>query len=82
MRTVITIPDGTFERATRAATALGITMSEFVERAVERYIGELSGESLTERVNAAVDRVGETDASNHAAAEAGRRRLSETFDEW
>lgn len=83
MRTAeISVPDGTFDRATDAATALGITTSEFFERAAERYLDELSDESLTGRVNAAIDRIGGTDTSNRTAADAGHRRLAETMDEW
>lgn len=82
MRTVISISDGTFERATRAATALGITRSEFFERAAERYLDAISRESLTRKINEAIDLIGTTDTSNRDAVDAGRGRLMHTSDEW
>lgn len=81
MKTVVSVPDGTFERVTRHARALGITTSEFFARAAEHYLDELDGKSLTERMNAALEQIGETDTSNGAAA-AGRARLTKTSNEW
>jgi hypothetical protein len=49
------MPDDTFARAERHAAALGISRSEFFTRAVQRYIEHLEAESLTGRVNTAID---------------------------
>lgn len=74
MKTAISLPDETFEAATRKAAEMGVSRSEFFARAAERYLRELEGESLTVQVNAALDRLsGDTDSA--WAVEAGRRRL-------
>ncbi len=80
MKTAISVPDDTYERATRQAAELGISRSEFFSRAARRYLDELASRSLTEQVNEALRAAG-TDDSAAAASAAGRRRLS-AEDEW
>jgi hypothetical protein len=57
VKTAISIPDETFVRAERQAAALGMSRSEFFTRAVRRYLEQLEAESLTGRINLAVDMV-------------------------
>jgi len=81
MKTAISIPDETFADAEDQAAALGITRSEFFTRAVRCYIEHLHADSLTERIDAALELAGEDD-SGQAAVAAGRRRLVATGNEW
>jgi hypothetical protein len=55
VKTAISIPDETFARAEAHAAALGMSRSEFFTRAVRRYMERLEAESLTGRINAAID---------------------------
>jgi metal-responsive CopG/Arc/MetJ family transcriptional regulator len=55
VKTAISIPDETFVRAEEHAAALGMSRSEFFTRAVRHYMAQLDAESLTGRINAAVD---------------------------
>jgi hypothetical protein len=55
VKTAISIPDETFARAERQAAVLGVSRSEFFTRAVRRYLEQLDAESLTDRINVAVD---------------------------
>lgn len=55
MKTAISIPDDIFEQAERYAADLRVSRSEFITRAVRRYLAELEAEGLTGRVDAALD---------------------------
>jgi hypothetical protein len=79
MKTAISLPDTTFEQATRKAKELGISRSEFFARAAELYLDELAGHSVTSQIDEALLAVG-LDESSAAAITAGRRRLAE--DDW
>jgi predicted DNA-binding protein len=72
MKTAISVPDTTFERAEAKAEELGMTRSQFYTTAAERYIESLEVDSLTEAINAAVEGIGSTDVSNQAAVQAAR----------
>jgi metal-responsive CopG/Arc/MetJ family transcriptional regulator len=78
VKTAISIPDETFARAEQHAAALGMSRSEFFTRAVRRYVDQLEAESLTGRINFAVDVVwpdGVTiEAVEHGPS--GRRRVA------
>ncbi len=80
MKTAISVPDDTYEEASRQAAQLGISRSEFFARAARRYLEELASRSLTEQINEALQAVGDDD-SNAAAAAAGRARLADP-DDW
>ena len=80
VKTAISVPDDTFEQATRQAAELGISRSEFFARAARRYLDELASRSLTQQVNEALQAAGDDDSAA-AAAKAGRRRLA-AGDEW
>ncbi|HTW03756.1 MAG TPA: ribbon-helix-helix protein, CopG family [Streptosporangiaceae bacterium] len=75
MKTAISVPDDTFDQATKQAAELGISRSEFFTRAARRYLEELASRSLTEQVNDALHAAG-SDDSAAAAAAAGRTLLA------
>ena len=79
MKTAISLPDATFERATEKSKELGISRSEFFARAAEVYLDELAGHSLTRQIDEALETAG-TDESGPVAVNTGRRRLAE--DDW
>lgn len=54
VKTAISMPDDTFEQATRQAPEMGISRSEFFARAARRYLDELASGSLTQQVNDAL----------------------------
>jgi metal-responsive CopG/Arc/MetJ family transcriptional regulator len=80
MKTAISVPDDTFEQATRQAAELGISRSEFFARAARRYLDELASRSLTQQVNDALKTAGNDDSAT-AAAQAGRQLLA-TGEDW
>lgn len=80
VKTAISVPDDTFEQATRQAAELGISRSEFFARAARRYLDELASRSLTQQVNEALEAAAGDDSAA-AAAEAGRKGLA-AGDEW
>lgn len=83
MKTAISLPDGTFDRATRSARDLGVSRSQLVATALTHYLDELERTSLLADINRAVDLVSAAgDDSNSVAASAGRRRLDGADDEW
>ncbi len=81
MKTAISIPDNTFESATKRAALLGISRSEFFTRAVKRYLDELDAESITSQINRVVDLLN-ADESSLSAVAAGRRTLINSDDHW
>ena len=80
VKTAISVPDDTFEQASKQAAELGISRSEFFARAARRYLDELAARSLTQQVDDALRAAG-SDDSAAAAAQAGRQQLA-TGDEW
>jgi Arc/MetJ family transcription regulator len=80
VKTAISVPDDTFEQATRKAAELGISRSEFFARAARRYLDELAEQSLTAQIDEALGAAGPDDSSA-AAVRAGRGRLL-LEDEW
>jgi len=77
MKTAISVPDETFERASRRAQQLGISRSEFFATAAKHYLETLDRESLTARIDEALALV-ENDPDSALATESGRRRLEAT----
>jgi hypothetical protein len=57
VKTAISIPDETFTRAERHAAVLGVSRSEFFTRAARRYMEQLEAETLTARIDVAMDMV-------------------------
>ncbi len=80
MKTAISLPEDTFEEATRQARELGISRSEFFARAARIYLDQLASHSLTQQIDAALEAAG-CDDTNAAAAAAGRRHLADQ-DDW
>lgn len=81
MKTAISLPDQTFNRASRRAKELGMSRSEFFARAAVNYLDELDAKSVTAQMDAALDLIGGTDESTELAVDAGRRVLGDS-DEW
>ncbi|MGY5885339.1 hypothetical protein [Modestobacter lacusdianchii] len=81
MKTAISLPDDTFDRASQRATELGMSRSEFFATAARRYLDELDAESLTGQIDAALDVAPEPDTSTAEAVTAGRRLL-DTSEDW
>jgi hypothetical protein len=79
VKTAISVPDDTFDEATKQASKLGISRSEFFTRAARRYLDELASRSLTEQVNEALQTAGTGDSADAAVA-VGRELLAE--DDW
>ena len=52
MKTAVSLPDGVFDAAERAARRLGISRSELYARAVAAYVEALRRQDVTERLNA------------------------------
>jgi len=81
VKTAISLPDDTFEQATRQAAELGISRSEFFARAARRYLDELAELSLTQQIDEALEAAGPDDSAA-AAVSAGRYRLGRQDDDW
>lgn len=74
VKTAISLPDDIYSQATVRAAELGISRSEFFARAARRYLDELASESLTQRIDEALESA--ADDSNAAAVAAGRNCLA------
>lgn len=81
MKTAISVPDDTFEKATRRAHDLGMSRSEFFARAAARYLDELDAESVTHQIDLAVAALAGDDSTADAVAVA-QRLLGETSGDW
>ena len=81
MKTAISIPDDTFERASRRAQDLGMSRSEFFTRAAAYYLDQLDAISVTQQINEAVTALAGGDDTAEHAVTAGRRVLAST-PEW
>lgn len=79
VKTAISVPEPTFEAATRRAQELGMSRSEFFSRAADHYLAELDAASLTTRLDAALEAASD-DEAEAAAVRAGRLTLLAT--EW
>jgi hypothetical protein len=82
VKTAISLPDETFDRATQRASQLGLSRSEFFARAAQRYLDELDEESTTRQIDLALDNLPQRDESSEDAVSAGHRILDEADDEW
>ena len=82
MKTAISVPDETFEKATRRAHDLGMSRSEFFSRAAARYLDELDAESVTRQIDLAVAALTEQDDSAADAVAVGRRVLADASGDW
>lgn len=82
MKTAISVPDETYERASRRAGDLGMSRSEFFARAAQRYLEELDSESLTAQIDDALGRLDLPEQSTAEATAAGQRLLAALDDAW
>jgi metal-responsive CopG/Arc/MetJ family transcriptional regulator len=82
MKTAISLPDEIFERASRRASDLGMSRSEFFARAADSYLHELDAGSVTAQIDAALTAISGEDESTSAAVAAGHQRLGEGAEEW
>jgi metal-responsive CopG/Arc/MetJ family transcriptional regulator len=80
VKTAISLPDETFDRASRRAAELGISRSEFFATAARRYLDDLDARSLTGQIDAALAVAPAPDTSSTHAVAAGRRLLSADED--
>lgn len=82
MKTAISMPDSTFERATKRAKDLGMSRSEFFARAADHYVDQLDARSVTEQIDAALAGSDVIDDSNKVAVEAAHTRLFVDDEQW
>jgi hypothetical protein len=82
MKTAISVPDETFEKASRRAHDLGMSRSEFFTRAAARYLDELDSESVTRQIDLTVAALAEQDDSAADAVVVGKRVLSDASGDW
>lgn len=75
MKTAISLPDDTFDAASRRAEQLGISRSEFFATAAQRYLDDLDRRSLTAHIDAALTAAEPDESAVDAVAE-GRTRLA------
>ena len=80
VKTAISVPDETFNQATKQAAEMGISRSEFFTRAARQYLEELASRSVTEQVNDALQAAGSDDSA--AAARAAGHRLLAAEGDW
>src|SRR5260370_32912122 len=73
VKTAISVPDETFEQATKQAVELGVSRAEFFARAARPYLDELASCSLTQHVDEALQAAGSA-APAPAAATPGTPR--------
>ena len=82
MKTAISLPDDTFDRASQRATELGMSRSEFFARAAERFLDDLDAASLTNQIDAALDHIGGPDDATAQVVAASRRALADGAEDW
>jgi antitoxin MazE6 len=82
VKTAISVPDDTYEQATKRAKDLGMSRSEFFARAAARYLEELDDDATTRQIDAALQSLNEPDDSAADAVAAGHRVLTEVDDSW
>ena len=83
MKTAISVPDETFDEASKRAAQLGISRSQFFSDAASRYLHELDAADVTAQIDAVLADLGgrRPDGETEAVA-AGRRLLAEADDDW
>lgn len=82
MKTAISVPDDTFDRASARARDLGMSRSEFFTTAARHYLDELDAESLTRQIDAALAQLQLIDESSADAVARGHQVLAAVDDEW
>ena len=82
MKTAISVPNDTYERASKRAQDLGMSRSEFFSRAAAHYLDELDSDSVTHQIDLAITALGEADDSAVDAVNVGHRVLTDGTDDW
>lgn len=82
MKTAISLPDETFDRASQRAVALGLSRSEFFARAAQHYLDELDASSISRQIDEALERLDASEDSTAEAVVAGHRLLDAIDDQW
>ena len=82
MKTAISIPDDTFERASRRAHDLGMSRSELFTRAAVHYLDDLDANSVTREIDLALDSLQGADESTALAVSAGRQLIDDLSGDW
>lgn len=82
MKTAISMPDETFERASRRAGDLGMSRSEFFARAAQHYLDELDAQSLTGQIDNALEHLDAPDDASADAIAVSHRALDTVDNEW
>ncbi len=80
MKTAISLPDDTYDAATKRAGELGMSRSQFFAVAARRYLEELESASVTVQINEALEHAHDDDSS--AAAVGASRALLSVEDDW
>ncbi len=78
MKTAISVPDETFQRVERRAAELGLSRSEFYATAAARYLDDLERQSLTAKINQALDMAGDNPDEPLITSFARRQLAAET----
>jgi hypothetical protein len=81
VKTAISVPDETFDRAERLAKKHGMNRSQFYSTAADRYADELESADITAAIDAVVD-TANTDESTQFAVAAGHRLSEGAQEEW
>lgn len=81
VKTAISVPDQTYDRAERVAKKHGMNRSQFYSAAADRYAAELESADTTAAIDAAVD-AANADTSSRFAVAAGARILDGADEEW
>ncbi len=82
VKTAISVPDETFDRASRRAADLGISRSEFFARAAQRYLDALDSHSVVSDIDATLERLTAPDDSGAWAVSAAHDRLADADEDW
>ena len=82
MKTAISIPDDTFDRASARARDLGMSRSEFFTTAARHYLDALEAESVTRQIDAALAQLEGDDESSADAVAQGHRVLDAVDEQW
>ena len=61
MKVAVSIPDPLFEEAEKVAQRLRIPRSQLYSRALQAFVRNNSGQDITDRMNAALERVGDAE---------------------
>jgi predicted DNA-binding protein len=81
VKTAISVPDETYDRAECVAKMHGMNRSQFYATAADRYADELESTELAAAIDAVVD-AATADESTRFAVTAGRRALESADGEW